>query len=220
MKNETIIRIDDESGQVMVERAVGGVKSFKQIDPDALVKCINQSLLRNTVSSGLLPRGCLSFASCDDGSREVHILHPESRANITFFDAEYKDFPLPRLAFGFRIGKEGRIYSCRLGVAADDEVMKPSTKMYHYPLSNVRGTHLCLGNNVLPKCTSLHTLSSLPYLIMAMPNNLDGFSAGYNKLRLEMRDLLELLKDKDGRFYYSDVLIPSGKTLGDFIVSR
>ena len=89
--------------------------------------------------------------------------------------------------------------------------------MFHYPLSNVSGFHLCTGNNIFPKCTSLHTLGSLPYFIMGMPNNNDHFKPENNKGRLEMRDLLELLKDKEQAFYYSDVLLPSGRMLGDFI---
>jgi len=34
---------------------------------------------------------------------------------------------------------------------------------------------------------------------------------------LEMRELLEFLKDKPPEYYYSDILIPSNMTLGDFI---
>ena len=34
---------------------------------------------------------------------------------------------------------------------------------------------------------------------------------------MQYRDLLEHLKDKDSSYYYSDVLIPNGKTLKDFI---
>ena len=63
-------------------------------------------------------------------------------------------------------------------------------------------------------------LASLPYDIMAMPNNNDHFNHSLNKPGLEMRDLLELLKDKEPAFYYSDVLIPSGRVLNDFIEGR
>jgi hypothetical protein len=124
------------------------------------------------------------------------------------------------LLFSFRVSKEGRIGSCRLGVVANDEMIKPETKMFHYPLSNVSGFHLCTGNNVLPKCASLHTLASLPYLILAMPNNNDHFKPELNKPKLEIRDLLELLKDKEPVFYYSDILIPNSAALIDFIYER
>lgn len=86
--------------------------------------------------------------------------------------------------------------------------------------SNVSGTHLCTGNNVLPKCNSLHTLGSVPYYILGMDNNNDYFQTSNNKLGLEMRDLLELLRDKPPEYYYSNILIPSRQTLGDFIKER
>ena len=216
---ETIIRIS-EDGKVMVEKSVEGVKSFKQIAPDSLLECISRSLIRGAVESGLQPRGCLSFTSRDDGDRDVYILHPEDRADISYYGTEYKDFPLPRLAFGFHISKEGRVSSCRLGVVDKDDVLKPETKMFHYPFSNVSGFHLCTGNNTFPKVASLHTLGSLPYFILAMPNNNDHFKPRNNKEGLEMRGLLELLKDKAPAFYYSDILIPNGATLNDFITGR
>ena len=50
-----------------------------------------------------------------------------------------------------------------------------------------------------------------------MPNNDDHFSASHNQLKLEHRDLLEHLKDKSPDYYYEKVLIPSGRTLKNFI---
>ena len=214
--SETVIKIS-EDGKITVERDSGGVNSFKQIAPDTLVQCIDRSLLRGAVHSGLLPKNCISFSAYDDGNKEAVLLFPESKADISYFGTEYKSFPLPRLVFGFRLTSDGRVCSCKLGVVENTDTLKPDTKMYHYPLSNVSGFHLCTGNNVLPKCTSLYTLSSLPYYIMSMPNNNDHFNHSHNKPALEMRDLLELLKDKDTSLYYSDILVPNGAVLNNFI---
>lgn len=214
--SETVIRIA-EDGKITVERDLGSVKSFKQIAPDTLIQCINKSLLRGAVHSGLLPKNCISFSAYDDGCKSISMIHSENRADISYFGTEYKSFPLPRLVFGIKLTDEGRISSCKLGVIENAETLKPDTKMYYYPFSNVNGFHLCTGNNALPKCTSLHTLASLPYYIISMPNNNDYFNHSYNKPALEMRDLLELLKDKNRDFYYSDILISNEKTLSDFI---
>ena len=119
--------------------------------------------------------------------------------------------------FGFCITKENRISQCRLGVVANESHLKPTTPMFVYPFSNVSGTHLCIGNNLLPKCHSLHTLGSIPYYILSMDNNNDHASPSNNKLGLEMRDLLALLQDKQQEYYYTDILIPSKTTLEDFI---
>ena len=44
-----------------------------------------------------------------------------------------------------------------------------------------------------------------------------SYSESNNKLGLGYRELMEHLKDKDPAYYYSDILIPNGKTLRDFI---
>ena len=217
--SETILRISDD-GNVMVEQEDNGVKSFKRIDPDTLVKCINESLLRGVIGSGLLPKGCLSFTANDSGDKAVCILHPENRADITYYGSPYPNFPLPKLVFGFCITKENRIGQCRLGVVANESQLKPTTPMFVYPFSNVSGTHICIGNNLLPKCLSLHTLGSIPYYILSMDNNGDHARPSNNKLGMEMRDLLTLLQDKPQEYYYTDVLIPNKHTLGDFIDGR
>jgi hypothetical protein len=214
--NEVVIRIRDD-GAVIVEDNKDGVKGFKEITPDSLLECINKSLLRGAVASGLLPRGCISFTAHDNGAKDVCILHPEKKAGITYFGSSYPGFPLPKLVFAFHITKEDRISQCRLGVVGNESHLKPATPMFVYPFSNVSGTHLCTGNNVLPKCQSLHTLGSVPYYILTMDNNNDHFTPSNNKRGLEMRDLLELLKDKSSGYYYSDILIPGNSTLGDFI---
>jgi len=217
--NEVLIRIC-EDGVITVEDDRDGVKGFKEINPDTLLTCINRSLLRGAVFSGLLPKNCVSFAAYDDGDKEVCIIHPESKSNISYYGTPYLDFPLPKLVFGFRITRENQIGGCRLGVAGNDDNLKPTTPMYAYPFGNVSGTRLCTGKNALPKCESLHTLASVPYYIIGMDNNNDNFKKTNNKPELEMRDLLELLKDKTPEYYYSDILIPSGSTLGDFISER
>jgi len=216
ISNELVIRLK-EDGSVSVEEYINGVKSYKAITPDSLLDCLNRSLLRGGIASGMLPKGCISFAADDNGNRDVVILHPEDVADISYVGTEYKDFPLPRLVFGFRISSEGRISNCRLGVVGNESNLKPTTPMFIYPFSNVNNNHICLGNNPLPKVQSLHTLGSLPYHILSLDNNNDNFSPSNNKHGLEMRDLLELLKDKQQSYYYEHILMPSEATLGDFI---
>jgi hypothetical protein len=89
---ETILKIN-EDGRIMVENRESGIITFKQIDPDSLVDCINKSLLRGVVHTGLLPKNCLSVTVYDDGNRDVVILHSDNRADISYFNTEYKSFP-------------------------------------------------------------------------------------------------------------------------------
>lgn len=217
--SDVLIRIRDD-GTVAVEEDNDGVKGFKEISPDSLLECINKSLLRGVMSSGLLPKGCIAYTAHDSGDRNICMLHTENRADITYYGTPYPNFPLPKLVFGFSITKENRISQCRLGVVGNESNLKPAMPMFVYPFSNVSCTHLCTGNNVLPMCKSLHTLGSIPYYILGMDNNNDHFQPSNNKPKHEMRDLLELLRDKPPEYYYSDILIPSRQTLGHFINGR
>jgi hypothetical protein len=217
MTDEMVIRINPSDGRVSVDEIKDGITSRKNIDTDTLLECLQYSTKCSKVSSGLLPPNVISFAYGDDGSFDVCLRHPELRGDIIYAKTEYRDLPLPRLVFGFNVSAERRISKCRLGVAADER-FKPETPMYAYPFSNVNGFSLCIGGNPLPKCESLHTLASVPYLLLAMPNNNDRFTPRRNKKNLEFRDLLELLRDKDSAYYYSDILIENKKTLQDFIL--
>ena len=107
-----------------------------------------------------------------------------------------------------------------MGVVAD-EPPTGDTKMYHYPFSNVYDDlRVCVGNNVLPHFKSQTQLSKFPRFLLGIPNNDDFFKESHNRLHMSHRELLEHLKDKEPSYYYTDVLVESGKTLSDFINGR
>lgn len=74
--------------------------------------------------------------------------------------------------------------------------------------------------NVLPHFKSQTQLSKFPRFLLGIPNNDDFFKESHNRLRMSHRELLEHLKDKEPSYYYTDVLVESGKTLSDFINGR
>jgi len=69
----------------------------------------------------------------------------------------------------------------------------------------------------MPQIKCLTQLRGIPYYVLSMPNNDDDYSGDKNKMDLPSRALYEHLKDKDTAYYYSDVLIESGKTIRNFI---
>ncbi len=151
-----------ENGEMAVEDNFNGLVSYKRITPDDLIKCLNDSISRGGIFSGLLPGGCLSFSYSDDGFVAITVLFPERYADISYYQTQYRHFPLPKLVFGFNISLDGRVSDCRMGVVDGDAMLKPDTKMFYYPFSNVSGFHLCTGNNALPKHKSLYTVSRIP----------------------------------------------------------
>lgn len=215
--NELLLRISPELGRITVEEHTGKVVSCKEITADVLRGCIRDSMVHHGYESGFLPPGCLSADLSEQGARVV-MRYPKDRADISFYETPYPDFPIPRLVFAFCRSHEGKISSCRIGVM-EDETPRPTTPMYHYPFSNVSNFsgNLCIGMNELPIYKSLFKTVTLPGFLLSIPNNLHMFDREHNRLDLEYRDLLEHLKDKTPEYYYEHVLIRNGKTLRDFI---
>ena len=95
------------------------------------------------------------------------------------------------------------------------------TPMFFYPFSNVHSNdRVCTGNNVLPRYRKISALKNFPRYLLGLPDNDDMYDREHNRLKLSHGELLEHLKDKDPAYYYTDILVSNGKTLGDFISRR
>ena len=216
---ETVIRISPGAPEIAVEHIDGGVTARKLVTPESLARCFLQSRFdSDTYPTGLLPEGCIA-ATLGSGEIWYFIRHSELYADISYYGTEYLNFPLPRLVFGFRYLREERKVTCSRLCVIPDGRLRLDMPAFHYPFSNVSSTDggICLGNNALPIYEDPSRLSTLPGHILRMPNNNDHFSRAHNKPGLEYRDLLELLRDKPPAYYYTDILVPNGKTLRDFI---
>ena len=132
--DEIVIRIDTK-GNIYVEDTEDGIKSYKRIEPVTFISCVKSSIRMPGVSSGVLPQGTFSFSTGEDGTKKVFMEFPSRRCDITYEKTEYKNFPLPRLVFGFEVKKE-RICSVYLGVV-EEGMLKPTSKMFIYPFSNI-----------------------------------------------------------------------------------
>ena len=214
--NEVIIRIKEDKS-VRVELRENGAARTKVIAPETLFECIKGSIVQEPISTGILPPNIVCVKANDTGRRYAVLEYQYDKADITYFKTEYKDFPLPRLLFGFRIESGGRISAVNMGVPALGK-LTPETPMYFYPFSNVSKFSLCTGSNTLPNIKTLQSLQHLPDLVLSWPDNDDRYSSAYNKMQMGRRDLMEHLKDKDRQYYYDSVLVPMPKTtLKDFL---
>ena len=146
--------------------------------------------------------------------------NPELRADVIYGDREYPNFPIPRMVFGVRVLENGKVAECSMGVVAD-EAPTVDTPMFFYPFSNVHSDdRVCTGNNVLPRYRKISALKNFPRYLLGLPDNDDMYDREHNRLKLSHGELLEHLKDKDPTYYYTDILVSNGKTLGDFISRR
>lgn len=215
-EDEVVIHITKDQN-IFVETKKKGIESYKCVEPNSVLDSLIYSIQHKLdIKSGLLPDNCIAFNGDESGNRFVALTYDKGCADISLEKTEYKDFPLPRLVFGFLLNKDGRIVKVTLGVT-DRGRLTPKSKMYIYPLSNVSGFGLCIGSNSMPTIKSNHQLNGMPYFILSMPNNYDLYRESNTKLNLNLRELFEHLKDKNTDYYYTDVLIEMNKTLSDFI---
>lgn len=144
-KFDMTIHISTENGEVVVEQhKAGGVTTHKRITPQALCDCFLSSRYDDERRpTGLLPEGCIAVVM-EKKYVYYFIRYPELCADITYYDTEYRDFPLPRLVFGFQyMPQEGKVAGCRVCVVKDER-LTPDTPTYCYPFSNVHHRRFCV----------------------------------------------------------------------------
>ncbi len=221
LSHETILRVSPSRRTLILEmQKPDGAVAHKEISPLEFYYAVNSSYYSTDhLRSGFLPENCLHI-SMNNKEKSFILWNPELRADVIYRDKEYLNSPIPRLVIGVRILETGRMADCSIGVIADERPL-PETKMYYYPFSNVHpdGT-VCSGNNMLPKYRKQTSLRNFPRYLLGLPDNDDMYDSSRNQLELEHGPLMEHLQDKTPDYYYSDILIPNGETLEDFINRR
>lgn len=220
-ENDMLIRISPKRGSIILEeKQENGIIAYKEVSLLDFYYVLNQSYRDEQITnSGILPPNCLRVM-IDGKDRRYLLWNPELRADLTYGNTEYPDFPIPRLVIDVRVLETGKVADCAIGVVAD-ETPTLDTVMYHYPFSNVyENGSVCTGNNNLPKYRNPLALRHFPRYLLGLPDNDDMFDPQKNKLGLSHKQLMEHLKDKDPSYYYEHILIPNGKTLRDFIHRR
>ena len=217
MKRDRLSIHISDSAEIFVEERKNGIKSCKCISLSDLLVCIKSSIREiKPVYRAVLPKNALFYSCCPKtGSFSAAMEYPYNKADITYMNTEYRDFPLPKLVFGFKVAGK-KIKKVYLGITGNG-ILRESSLMYTYPFSNVSNDFiLCTGGNSLPEIKSPYSLSNMPDYILSLPDNDDYYNIRHNRLELGHRELMEHLADKSPEHYYSDILIPSGKTLSDF----
>lgn len=191
-----------------------GTRLVKHIPSDALASELQAHVHLAPVRSGLLPPGCIALTAFQDGW-DITLDCGLDHCTVWYHNTEFPDFPLPRILLRCQV-KGDRISGFALGIA-DTGIITLDTQMYRCPFPNVNGFHLCTGSNQFTGYDTLWKLRSLPSRVISLPFGDDYYKPDCTKLDLSARDLFEHLKDKTPAYYYSDVLIPMGKTVTDFI---
>lgn len=191
------------------------IQCVKYIPCGALVDNLAQHIVTAPQHTGLLPPSCIALTA-HQNKWDVTLLCDFNRCDVSYHKTGYPDFPLPRIAMRITVTNTGVIDRVRLAVL-DQSAVTPDTKLFMCPFPNVNGFALCTGANSFTGYDTLYKLRGLPHRVMQIPFGDDLYSAEHSRLNLSARDLFEHLANKEPSYYYSDVLIPNGKTLKYFI---
>jgi hypothetical protein len=121
------------------------------------------------VRSPILPKGCILYQEELDGTKLVVIEVEKQKWDTTYHATNFKQVGFPKLLFLFAL-KNKKVRA--KVVAVKDTLVKPSTKLYRYPYSNVFDDFsTCWPDLQGIKITDLYQLTTLPHLFITSPNN-------------------------------------------------
>lgn len=148
---------------------------------------------QKVVRSPVLPKNCVFYLEELDGTKVVGIEVPKDRHHITYHETSFQNVGFPRMLFAFYVHGEEikRMEIC----AVKDKVIKETTKLYHYPFSNVHDNFTPCWITRPKDIKNLSDLATIPYLFLSAPNN-DHLYNGVN-LRERFANLQE--RDFDDR---------------------
>ena len=105
---EVVIHLREDLSILLEIKEKGTIRT-KMISVETLMDCLKGSVSGFTFSTGILPQNFVSV-SVNTGKKQRYVVveFQDERADITYRQTEFKDFPLPRLLFGFCLEESGR----------------------------------------------------------------------------------------------------------------
>ena len=120
MKRDRLSIHISDSAEIFVEERKNGIKSCKCISLNDLLVCIKSSIREiKPIYRAVLPKNALFYSCCPEtGSFSAAMEYPYNKADITYMNTEYRDFPLPKLVFGFKVAGK-KIKKVYLGITGN-----------------------------------------------------------------------------------------------------
>ncbi len=204
-------RIKNERDIALIERM------FYDLALRARKKWVRQvlfSLEEDKQSGGwqtpLLPKNCFFYEERVRGDEVVGIEVERQRHDVIYHRTKYKGVSHPKLLFIFRVQLQ-RIMECKV-FAVRDALIRPETKLYHFPFSNVHmNGEACWNEKSDIRISEIHQLSNLPYLFLRSPSN-DELYRGNN-----LREKFVTLQTEE---FDEESLQDTGKTVKDVLMLK
>lgn len=201
---EALNRANEETDQKTAEAM------FYALAKKANEKWVRQVLApyikkQRVVKSPILPKSCLMYQENLDGTEIAVIEVEKQRFDVTYHTTSFRNVGHPKLLFEFGL-RLNKVAFCRV-YAVKDAIVKPSSKLYRYPYSNVfEDFGACWPDLRNIAVQDLSRLSTLPYLFIKSPSN-DHAYRGKN-----LRELFASLQNRD---FDDDLLEDTGLTVAE-----
>ncbi|MDQ0255558.1 truncated hemoglobin YjbI [Evansella vedderi] len=165
---------------------------------------------RKVVRSPILPKNCVLYMEELDGTKICVIEVDKQKFDVKYHNTEYENVGHPKMLFEFHVTPQQRIRTARI-YAVKDTVIKPETKIYRYPFSNVYGDfRACWPDIYGEPIKDIHQLTTKPFLFINSPSN-DHLYRGKN-----LRDVFASLQ---GKSFDDSLLEETGLTVKEQIMA-
>ncbi|MFF0828757.1 hypothetical protein ACFYU8_17865 [Brevibacillus sp. NPDC003359] len=167
-------------------------KVLSQKTPAAWKREVLAPFLSNQkiIKTPLLPKNCILYQENLGGSKYAVIEVEKNRFDVTYHKTSIQNVGHPKMLFAFKVTRD-RIDEAII-FAVKDTFIKPESKLYRYPFSNVFSSfRACWPDLRSINIAGLHQLSTLPIVFLSAPSNDHQFD-GTN-----LRDFYTELSGKD-----------------------
>lgn len=210
------IRIDPITSSASVETLEDGLKTFKEITMEGLVKVLLQSIQKDVdekISTPLLPiemgsMGTLAYQEKNTNRYSVLIYVPETTEDIVFEQEKYL-IKYPPCIYKAEVNNK---FLCGVWVWCLDsktKVITPDTTVYSYPFYNVsRNGNICFNRDNYFPVEEPYELRKLPYIHRQLPSV--GHLGNNNKSGLLSKSLFKKLVSRKDKTFPDEWLMPYG----------
>ena len=130
------LELRQENANIICRWDEHGVSHHKELSFKMMGTLIDQAVQYEPIFTGLLPPNCLAYAKDKNGQERIALLVEMTFADIRYHDTVYSRFPLPRILYVFAFVRGQRIDDVKMAVV-DQGYLRPATKLFFYPFSNV-----------------------------------------------------------------------------------
>lgn len=196
-----------------------GLVQTKIVTYEAFLDSLKDSTSNETTRVGPLPSGVYDLSVSEKFTDIVYEAVPGKRSLLysRAKEGQKSNFyvPYPRLIFKARLEKDETVRHMEVCAIKSTDELSDETPIYRYPYCNVYNYgNVCMGGNVIREAGDIRQTKEMSeFFFFNSPSNGDLFDAqiSHGKSFYDFLVMVEKYAD-----FPDELLVPTGRTLGDF----